>query len=111
MVTKYVPHKFAKDTTTRAEIPDFMSPSVIRVGSESTIQETTQFMNKKNIGSVLNFKERTMSLLVSSRKRIYRERSWADGYTLKLRQHMKPFLRNPSSLLIVTSRYRRAINL
>jgi predicted transcriptional regulator len=79
MVTKHVPHNFSKNTTTRTEIPDFMSPSVIRVGSEATIQETTQFMNKKNIGSVLNFKERTMSILVSSRKRIYRERSWAEG--------------------------------
>ena len=53
MVTKHIPHKFAKDTTTRTEIPDFMSPSVIRVGSEATIQETTQFMNKKNIDSVI----------------------------------------------------------
>ncbi|MDE1044522.1 MAG: hypothetical protein OSA05_04555 [Nitrospinaceae bacterium] len=53
MVTKHVPHKFAKDTTTRTEIPDFMSPSVISVGSNAMIQETTQFMNKKNIDSVL----------------------------------------------------------
>ena len=53
MVTKHVPHKFAKDTTTRTEIPDFMSPSVISVGSDAMIQETTQFMNKKNIDSVL----------------------------------------------------------
>jgi predicted transcriptional regulator len=53
MVTKHVPHKFAKDTTTRTEIPDFMSPSVISVGSNAKIQETTQFMNKKNIDSVL----------------------------------------------------------
>ena len=53
MVTKHVPHKFAKDTTTRTEIPDFMSPSVISVGSDAMIQETTQFMNKKNIHSVL----------------------------------------------------------
>jgi predicted transcriptional regulator len=47
MVTKHVPHKFAKDTTTRTEIPDFMSPSIISVGSNAMIQETTQFMNKK----------------------------------------------------------------
>ena len=53
MVTKHVPHKFAKDTTTRTEISDFMSPSVISVGSNATIQETAQFMNEKNIGSVL----------------------------------------------------------
>jgi predicted transcriptional regulator len=53
MVTKHVPHKFAKDTTTRTEIPDFMSPSIISVGSNAMIQETTQFMNKKNIDSVL----------------------------------------------------------
>ena len=54
MVTKHVPHKFAKDTTTRTEISDFMSPSVISVGSDATIQETAQFMNEKNIGPVLN---------------------------------------------------------
>ena len=53
MVTKHVPHKFAKGTTTRTEIPDFMSPSEIRVGSDAMIQETTQFINKKNIDSVL----------------------------------------------------------
>ena len=47
MVTKNVPHKFAKDTTTRTEIPDFMSPSVMSVRSNAMIQETTQFMNKK----------------------------------------------------------------
>jgi predicted transcriptional regulator len=58
MVTKYVPHKFAKDTTTRTEIPDFMSPSVISVGSNAMIQETTQFINKKNIDSFLNFKKK-----------------------------------------------------
>lgn len=58
MVTKHVPHKFAKGTTTRTEIPDFMTPSVIRVGSDAMIQETTQFMNKKNIDSVLNYKEK-----------------------------------------------------
>ena len=54
MVTKHVPHKFSKDTTTRTEIPDFMSPSIISIGSNVMIQETTQFMNKKNIDSVLN---------------------------------------------------------
>jgi predicted transcriptional regulator len=53
MVTKHVPHKFAKDTTTRTEIPDFMSPSVISIGSNPMIQETTKFMKKKNIHSVL----------------------------------------------------------
>jgi len=53
MVTKHIPHKFAKDTTTRTEIPEFMSPSIISVGSNAMIQETTQFMNKKNIDSVL----------------------------------------------------------
>ena len=58
MVTKHVPHKFAKDTTTRTEIPDFMSPSVISVGSDAMIQETTQFMNKKNIDSFLIDKEK-----------------------------------------------------
>ena len=58
MVTKHVPHKFAKDTTTQTEIPDFMSPSVISVGSNSMIQETTQFMNKKNIDSILIYKEK-----------------------------------------------------
>ena len=78
MVTKHVSHKFAKDTTTRTEISDFMSPSVIRVGSEATIQETAQFMNKKNIGSVLNFKEKTMCILISSLKRTYPKRSWAE---------------------------------
>ena len=57
MVTKHVPHKFAKDTTTRSEIPDFMSPSVISVGSNAMIQETTQFMNKKNIDSVIIIKK------------------------------------------------------
>jgi hypothetical protein len=72
MVTKHMSYKFAKDTTTQTETHDFMSPSVIRVGSETTTQETAQFVNKKNIGSALNFKEKTMSMLVSSRKRIYR---------------------------------------
>ena len=53
MVTKHVPHKFAKYTTTRTKIPEFVSPSVISVGSNAMIQKTTQFMNKKNIDSVL----------------------------------------------------------
>ena len=53
MVTKHVLHKFAKDTTTLTEIPNYMSPSVINLGSDTMIQETTQFMNKKNIDSVL----------------------------------------------------------
>jgi signal-transduction protein with cAMP-binding, CBS, and nucleotidyltransferase domain len=53
MVTKHTTHKFATDTETRTEIADFMSPSVISVGSDATIQETAQFMNEKNIGSVL----------------------------------------------------------
>jgi hypothetical protein len=48
MVTKHVPHKFTKGTTTRTERPDFISPSVISVGSDAMIQETTQFINKKN---------------------------------------------------------------
>ena len=58
MVTKHVPHKFAKDTTTRTEIPDFMSPSVISVGSNAMIQETTQFMNKRSIDSALIIKKK-----------------------------------------------------
>ena len=57
MVTKYVPHKFAKDTTTRAEIPDFMSPSLVSVGSNAMIQETIQFMNNKNIDSFIIIKK------------------------------------------------------
>ena len=31
-----------------------MSPSVINIRSDTTIQEIGQFMNEKNIGSVLN---------------------------------------------------------
>ena len=58
MVTKHVPHKFAKYTTTRTETHDFMSPSVISVGSDAMIQGTTQFMNNKNINFVLNYKEK-----------------------------------------------------
>jgi predicted transcriptional regulator len=58
MVTKHEPHKFAKDTTTRTEISDFMSPSVISVESNAMIQETTQFMNKKNIDFILIKKKR-----------------------------------------------------
>ena len=58
MVTKHVPHKFAKDTTTRTEIPEFMSPSIISVGSNAMIQETTQFMNKRNIDSALIIKKK-----------------------------------------------------
>ena len=58
MVTKHVPKKFAKDTTTRTEIPDFMSPSVINLGSDAMIQETTQFMNKRNIDSALIIKKK-----------------------------------------------------
>ncbi len=51
--TKHTTHHFAKDTTTRTEISDYMSPSVISVGSDSTIQETAKLMHEKNIGSVL----------------------------------------------------------
>ena len=64
MVTKHVHHKFAKDTTTQTEIPDFIIPSVTSIGSDAMIQETTQFMNKKNIDSVLIKKKKTMSILV-----------------------------------------------
>jgi hypothetical protein len=53
MITKHAPHKFSKDTTTQTEISEFMSPSVNSVGSNVMIQETTQFMIKKNIDSIL----------------------------------------------------------
>jgi signal-transduction protein with cAMP-binding, CBS, and nucleotidyltransferase domain len=54
MVTKHTTHKFTKDQTeTRMEISDCMSPSVISIGPDATVQETAQFMNEKNIGSVL----------------------------------------------------------
>ena len=53
MVPKHTTHKFTKDQTTRTEIADYMSSTVISVGSDSTIQETAQFMHEKNIGSVL----------------------------------------------------------
>ena len=57
MVTKHVPLKFAKDTTTRTEIPDFISPSVISVGSDAMIQGTTQVINNKNINFVVIIKK------------------------------------------------------
>ena len=53
MVTKHTPHRYAKDQTTRTEISDYMSSTVISVGSDSTVQEAAQFMHEKNIGSVL----------------------------------------------------------
>lgn len=53
MVTKHTPHKFAKNITTRTEISDYMSTSIISIGPDSTINETAQLMNEKNIGSVL----------------------------------------------------------
>ena len=53
MVTKHSTHKFAKDSTTRTEISDYMSSTVISVGSDSTVQETAKFMHEKSIGSVL----------------------------------------------------------
>jgi signal-transduction protein with cAMP-binding, CBS, and nucleotidyltransferase domain len=53
MVTKHTPHKYAKDQTTRTEISDYMSSTIISVGPDSTVQETAQFMHEKNIGSVL----------------------------------------------------------
>ena len=61
MVTKHIPHKFAKDTTTRTEIPEFMSPSIISVGSNAMIQETTQLMNKKNDEYISIIKETDLS--------------------------------------------------
>ena len=52
-MAKYTPHRYAKDQTTRTEISDYMSSTVISVGPESTVQETAKFMQEKNIGSVL----------------------------------------------------------
>lgn len=54
MVTKHTTHKFAKNQTeTRMEISDVMSATIISVGPEFTVQQTAQFMQEKNIGSVL----------------------------------------------------------
>lgn len=52
-MAKYTPHRYAKDTSTRMEISDCMSPSVISVGPDFTVQETAKFMHEKNIGSLL----------------------------------------------------------
>ncbi len=52
-MAKYVPHKYVKDQTIREEISDYMSPTVISVESDFTVQETAKFMHEKNIGSVL----------------------------------------------------------
>ena len=52
-MAKYVPHKYVKDQTIREEISDYMSPTVISVESDFTVQDTAKFMHEKNIGSVL----------------------------------------------------------
>ena len=52
-MAKYVPHRYVKDQTIREELADYMSPTVISVESDTTVQDTAQFMHKKNIGSVL----------------------------------------------------------
>jgi predicted transcriptional regulator len=76
MVTKHVPHKFAKDTTTRTEIPDFISPSVISVGSDAMIQETTQFMNKRNIDSALIIKTKDEYISIARETDLSRKILW-----------------------------------
>ena len=50
---KYVPHRYVKDQTIREELSDYMSPTVISVESDTTVQDAAQFMHEKNIGSVL----------------------------------------------------------
>ena len=52
-MAKYVPHRYVKDQTIREELSDYMSPTVISVESDTTVQDTAQFMHEKNIGSVL----------------------------------------------------------
>ena len=52
-MAKYVPHRYVKDQTIREELSDYMSPPVISVESDTTVQDTAQFMHEKNIGSVL----------------------------------------------------------
>ena len=52
-MAKYVPHRYVKGATIREEISDYMSPTVISVESDTTVQDTAQFMHEKNIGSVL----------------------------------------------------------
>ncbi|MBT3184751.1 MAG: CBS domain-containing protein [Nitrospina sp.] len=53
MVTKHTPHRYTKDQTTRTEISDYMSSTVISIGPDSTVPETAKLMHEKNIGSVL----------------------------------------------------------
>ena len=54
MVSKHVPHKFAKDQDSKGqEIADYMSSPIIRVNAASTIKETAQFLSEKKIGCVL----------------------------------------------------------
>ena len=52
-MAKYVHNRYVKDQTIREEISDYMSPTVISVESDFTVQDTAQFMHEKNIGSVL----------------------------------------------------------
>lgn len=54
MLSKHIPHKFAKNqTTVRQEISDYMSSPVISVDAGSTAEETARLMLEKNIGSLL----------------------------------------------------------
>ena len=52
-MAKYVPHRYVKGQTIREKLSDYMSPTVISVESDTTVQDTAQFMHEKNIGSVL----------------------------------------------------------
>jgi len=52
-MAKYTPHRGVKDSTTRTELSDYMSSTIISVELDFTVQETAKFMQEKNIGSVL----------------------------------------------------------
>ncbi len=52
-MAKYTPHRDVKDSTTRTELSDYMSSTIISVELDFTVQETAKFMQEKNIGSVL----------------------------------------------------------
>ncbi|MFQ5450616.1 MAG: cyclic nucleotide-binding/CBS domain-containing protein [Nitrospinaceae bacterium] len=54
MMTKHIPHHYAKEDNNRLEeIGDYMTSPVLGIDSQSSVQEAAKFMHDKKVGSLL----------------------------------------------------------
>ncbi len=66
-MAKYVPHRYSKSVENTEQIGAYMSAPVLSIDSDTSIKDTVQFMESKNVGSLLVKKKEDYVGIVTER--------------------------------------------